>query len=465
MKSRTVGGCSTGGRRSTSASAYSACSRAEPPPVKNDCSVCAASWITRSPSMRPGQPRSSASSLGVNMQSFTLDPRWLIRSRLGVNDHVGDVGPFASDPLLDLARPCVRLVEAGRAVEPEREERDEPAVVRRNRSSRGSPPVAARTIAHGDRAPSASTSSRLARLRRAARGASGRRRSPARPRRSPPRAARRWRAPPRASSSPGSLTCSESSVLPSTSTSARLCTSRTCGTPIAAACARSRRSASSSGSTWTTTSASGSAPLDGRLDRVGGCMALADRRARRDADHDVGELAAAGLAHPQPPQLDRRPQRVDRSERGRFGLGGRTVHQHVDVDLDQPRRGREHEHADEERRDRVAVRVTRRGQAAARRARRASRRSRCRSAGRSRRAPRSRSAATCATTRSRGSGRSRCTTPSTANAYHGVLHMPVRHAGEPLDRADRDEDAVRARGSRPRRAPRGARPCRARTGA
>src|SRR5207302_4114084 len=71
MKSRTAGGCSTGGRRSTSASAYSACSRAEPPPVKNDCSVCAASWITRSPSMRPGQPRSSASSRGVNMHSFT----------------------------------------------------------------------------------------------------------------------------------------------------------------------------------------------------------------------------------------------------------------------------------------------------------------------------------------------------------------------------------------------------------
>src|SRR3954453_17341576 len=71
MKSRTDGGYSTGGRRSTSASAYSACSRASPPPVKNDCNVCAASWITRSPSMRPGQPRPSESSRGVNMQSFT----------------------------------------------------------------------------------------------------------------------------------------------------------------------------------------------------------------------------------------------------------------------------------------------------------------------------------------------------------------------------------------------------------
>ena len=35
-----------------------------PPPVKNACSVCAASWTTRSPSIRPGQPRSSSRSLG-----------------------------------------------------------------------------------------------------------------------------------------------------------------------------------------------------------------------------------------------------------------------------------------------------------------------------------------------------------------------------------------------------------------
>ena len=38
--------------------------------LANDWSVWAASWITRSPSIRPGQPRSSARSFGVNMQSF-----------------------------------------------------------------------------------------------------------------------------------------------------------------------------------------------------------------------------------------------------------------------------------------------------------------------------------------------------------------------------------------------------------
>ena len=41
-KSRTVGGYCTGTSRVTSASGYSACSRAPPPPRKNDCSVCAA---------------------------------------------------------------------------------------------------------------------------------------------------------------------------------------------------------------------------------------------------------------------------------------------------------------------------------------------------------------------------------------------------------------------------------------
>ena len=42
-----------------------------PPPVKNACSVCAASWTTPSPSIVPGQPRSSSSSRGVNMHSLT----------------------------------------------------------------------------------------------------------------------------------------------------------------------------------------------------------------------------------------------------------------------------------------------------------------------------------------------------------------------------------------------------------
>ncbi len=68
-KTRIDGGWRTGARSRTSASGYSACSRAVPPPVKNDCSVCAARWTTRSPSTRPTQPRSSGCPTGWNMQS------------------------------------------------------------------------------------------------------------------------------------------------------------------------------------------------------------------------------------------------------------------------------------------------------------------------------------------------------------------------------------------------------------
>ena len=68
-KRRTAGGCSTGAQNDTASSGYSACSRAPPPPRKYDCSVCAARWTTRSPSIRPTQPRSSGWSSGWNMQS------------------------------------------------------------------------------------------------------------------------------------------------------------------------------------------------------------------------------------------------------------------------------------------------------------------------------------------------------------------------------------------------------------
>ena len=57
------------------------------------------------------------------------------------------------------------------------------------------------------------------------------------------------------------------------------------------------------GSTWTTTSLPGQRPLELGLDPVRGRVALTDRGARRDGDHDVGELPPAGLAHAQPAQL------------------------------------------------------------------------------------------------------------------------------------------------------------------
>src|SRR3954464_5590472 len=95
------------------------CSRALPPPEKNASSVCAASCTTQSPSMRPGHPRSSASSRGVNMQN---------RNALGlrVDDHVGDAGMLVANARLDLARARVCVGERGSRVEAECEERHEP---------------------------------------------------------------------------------------------------------------------------------------------------------------------------------------------------------------------------------------------------------------------------------------------------------------------------------------------------
>ena len=51
--------------------------------------------------------------------------------------------------------------------------------------------------------------------------------------------------------------------------------------------------------------------LDRLLDRVGGRVALADRRARRDADDDVREVTPRRAAHPQPAERHARAERLD----------------------------------------------------------------------------------------------------------------------------------------------------------
>ena len=105
------------------------------------------------------------------------------------------------------------------------------------------------------------------------------------------------------------------------------------------------------GSTWTTTSAPGTRLLDRRLDRVGRRVALPDRGAGRDADHDVGEMATGRAPHAQAAELDGRPERLDRATRRLDLVRRRPVHEHVDVLTDQPPGGGEHEHRDEQRRD------------------------------------------------------------------------------------------------------------------
>ena len=156
--------------------------------------------------------------------------------------------------------------------------------------------------------------------------------------------------------SPGSLRWSETSSPESTETTLTLCTSRTRGTASAAACARSRVACSPPrGSTWTTTSASGSADCTARSTCVGRRVSLPDRLLERDADHDVGEVPARRLPHAQPPQLDGRLDRRDRAPRRRLLVGRNAVHQHVDVPAHQPHGGDEDERGDEQRRDRVRV--------------------------------------------------------------------------------------------------------------
>jgi len=86
-------------------------------------------------------------------------------------------------------------------------------------------------------------------------------------------------------------------------------------------------------------------------------MALTDTRTGRYGDHDVRELAAPGLAHPDAAKLDRRRHRVDGGDGGGFGLGRCAIHQDVDVGPDQARGREQHERTDEKRSNRVAVRV------------------------------------------------------------------------------------------------------------
>ncbi len=192
-------------------------------------------------------------------------------------------------------------------------------------------PVASANDAPDEGRPLGLDLARLASPRRAARGESARRRSPVLQRRSPPRAARRSRAPRSTRGRPAASRAGRAPFCPSTSTSARLCTSRTRGTARAAACTRSRSVESSIGSTCTTTSACGSARSTAASTASAAAWPWPTAAPGRDPDHDVGELTAARLAHADPPHLDRGLQFADRSECRCLGLSGRPIHQHVDI--------------------------------------------------------------------------------------------------------------------------------------
>ena len=312
-----------------------------PPPVKNDCSVCAASWITRSPSIRPGQPRSSASSFGVNMQSFTdlaRCGRSISRDRRAAR---GGSAPRSRSR----ARAPRRAARAGsrpsvrKTTSPSSVCEEAQLARRRARRSRDDPRRPPRRRARPRRRRRAAPPP----PRPAARGASARRRPPA-------RAAldrlldlaRDARAPPRATSSPGSFRCSETSVRPSTSQHADVVDLAHARHAIAAACAQLARDRVLVGRLDVDDDVRlRQRPLDRRLDRVRGGVPLPDRRARRDADHDVGELAAGRLSASAVAAA--RPAgsiAAIAAPRRLLRVGRRAVHQHVDVSPHQPQRRR-----------------------------------------------------------------------------------------------------------------------------
>ena len=270
---------------------------------------------------------------------------------------------------ISLARACASA-RRRRAVEPERQERDEPVVGAQE-------PQLARLARPSPRGRCAATTRRARRPRpRAPRSSlvSGSRCvcTPA----ISGTAARIARSTCSAiscasssDSSPGSLRCSESSVRPSTSTSASCAPRAPAARASAAACARSRSVASSM---------------------------------RLDVDDDVGfgQRALRPPPRPRPPRRApaRPPRPAGRRSRRRrtaarrpaacaggaarpaarcaaiaaraaasASAGARSISTST-FTLHQPRRGEQHEHADEERRDRVAVRMAGARERAGRRA-------------------------------------------------------------------------------------------------
>ena len=292
--------------------------------MKNDCSVCAARWTTRSPSMRPGQPRSSSWPRGVNMQSLTHGSVCTITSATS-----GAPGGSAPRPR-SRARARPRACPGSR---PSVRKATRPSSVRRKRSSRG----AGRLAADASTTAASSRLDLLARRRprSAARGASARPSTSGTARTIAPSTCSRSRAPPRAAGRPAASGGARARAR-RRARHVRLWISRTRGTASAAACTRSRRP-----------------PRRARLD-VDDDVALGQRRARRllDPVRDRVALPDAGLrgrrrsrrrrsrarrlAQAQPPQVDRRLDRARSLRAPPPRVRGRPVHQHVDVAAHQP---------------------------------------------------------------------------------------------------------------------------------
>ena len=144
------------------------------------------------------------------------------------------------------------------------------------------------------------------------------------------------------------------------------CASETSGSDMAAARTRSRRSSPRErGSTCTTTSLAGSTAWIASS-TLSAAACPPDGGAGGEGHHDVGEVAAAGLPQPQPPQLDVGLERLHRLARARAGVLGRAVHEHAPLRLEDERPG---DRAEDEQPHHQGGERVRRGRSPARRAR------------------------------------------------------------------------------------------------
>ena len=277
----------------------------------------------RSPSTRPGQPRSSSSSAGEHAELHRPAPCARRRRR--------SPAPRPASAPRSRSRASGRR-RARPPLEAERQEGHEPGV---GAEEADRARADSRLLEHDplDELLSSATSSPARESRSAARGGSGRRRLDGTAARIAASSSSATSCASARLMPPGSLTCSDSSLRPSRSRSVTLWISRIAGTEAAAARARAGRSRSP-GSTCTTTSLPGRARSTAASTASAAACPCPHRRGR-DADHDVRELTAARLPHPQPAERDvwqagdRLPRRLLRPAR-------RAIHEDVDVDADQP---------------------------------------------------------------------------------------------------------------------------------
>ena len=255
----------------------------------------------------PASRASSSRSFGLNMQSLT------VRCGRLTSAISGSARRMRSSISLARAWASASALAGSSA---ERQERDQPVVGLRGSAARAaarpSPPDDARSRPRASRSTSAPSGASASAARPAARGASAPTRPPGTACRSPARPAVATACASSSVRSPGSLRWSETSSAVADERRRRCASRARAGRPAPRRARARAARPRPRGLDVDDDVAPRQRALDRLLDRVGRRMPLADAGVRRDADDDVREVAPGRLAHPQPPQLDRRIQRRDR---------------------------------------------------------------------------------------------------------------------------------------------------------